>query len=51
MNDKFVYDEKTSVLYSPDGRALKQVNCPKAMHWNQLTRSVSMTLLQVAELI
>lgn len=37
MNDKFVYDEKTSVLYAPDGRALKQVHCPRAMHWNQLT--------------
>ena len=37
MNDKFVYDEKTSVLYAPDGHALKRVDCPKAMHWNQLT--------------
>jgi hypothetical protein len=37
MNDKFVYDEKTSVLYAPNGQALKQVHCPKAMHWNQLT--------------
>lgn len=37
MNDKFIYDEKTSVLYAPDGKALKQVHCPKAMQWNQLT--------------
>ena len=37
MSDRFIYDEKTSVLYAPDGRRLKQVHCPKAMHWNQLT--------------
>ena len=37
MNDKFVYDEKTSVLYAPNGQALKQVHCPKAMQWNQLS--------------
>ncbi len=36
MNDKFVYDEKTSMLYAPNGQPLKQVQCPKAMHWNQL---------------
>jgi hypothetical protein len=36
VNDKFVYDEKTSRLYAPDGKHLKKVLCPKAMHWNQL---------------
>ncbi len=37
MSNKFIYDEKTSVLYAPNGRPLKEVHCPKAMHWNQLT--------------
>lgn len=37
MNDKFIYDEKTSVLFAPNGHALKKVQCPKAMNWNQLT--------------
>lgn len=35
-NDRFIYDEKTSTLYAPDGRFLKKVFCPKALHWNQL---------------
>lgn len=37
MNDRFVYDEKTSRLFAPAGRLLKRVFCPKAMDWNQLT--------------
>lgn len=37
MNDRFIYDEKSSVLYAPNGQPLKRVHCPKAMHWNQLT--------------
>ena len=36
MNTRFIYDEKTSSLYSPDGQFLKVVSCPKAKHWNQL---------------
>lgn len=36
MNKRFVYDEKTSSLYAPDGRFLKVVSCPKSKHWNQL---------------
>lgn len=36
MNTRFVYDEKTSSLYSPEGEFLKVVSCPKAKHWNQL---------------
>ena len=36
MADKFIYDEKTSSLYSPEGRFLKVVHCPRAKHWNQL---------------
>ena len=36
MADKFIYDEKTSSLYSPEGRFLKAVHCPRAKHWNQL---------------
>ena len=36
MNSKFIYDEKTSSLYSPNGTFLKTVSCPKAKHWNQL---------------
>jgi hypothetical protein len=35
-NNKFIYDEKTSTLYAPDGRRLRQISCPKAMHWDQL---------------
>lgn len=35
-NARFIYDEKSSKLYAPDGRFLKQVFCPKALHWNQL---------------
>jgi len=35
-NERFIYDEKTSSLYSPDGTFLKKVFCPKALHWNQL---------------
>lgn len=36
MNTRFIYDEKTSSLYSPDGTFLKVVSCPKAKYWNQL---------------
>lgn len=36
MNNRFVYDEKTSSLYAPDGTFLKRIYCPKAMDWNQL---------------
>ena len=36
-NKRFVYDEKTSSLYAPDGTYLKKVFCPKALNWNQLT--------------
>lgn len=36
MNSRFIYDEKTSSLYAPDGTFLKIVNCPKAKNWNQL---------------
>lgn len=36
MADKFIFDEKTSSLYGPDGTFLKKVFCPKAKHWNQL---------------
>ena len=36
MNDRFIYDEKTSSLYAPDGVFLKQLHCPKALNWNQL---------------
>lgn len=36
MNSRFIYDEKTSSLYAPDGSFLKVVSCPKAKHWNQL---------------
>ena len=36
MNIRFIYDEKTSSLYAPDGSFLKKVFCPKAKKWNQL---------------
>ncbi|MFM1807226.1 MAG: hypothetical protein RL212_1485 [Pseudomonadota bacterium] len=36
MNKPFIYDEKTSSLYSPDGKFLKEIFCPKAVNWNQL---------------
>ena len=36
MNNRFIYDEKTSSLYAPDGKFLKVLSCPKAKHWNQL---------------
>lgn len=36
MNTRFIYDEKTSSLYSPEGEFLKVVSCSKAKHWNQL---------------
>lgn len=36
MNKRFIYDEKTSSLFSPDGVFLKKVFCPKALNWNQL---------------
>ena len=35
-NTRFIYDEKSSKLYAPDGTFLKDVHCPKALHWNQL---------------
>jgi len=35
-NEKFVYDEKTSTLYAPDGTFLKKLFCTKAKRWNQL---------------
>jgi len=35
-NQKFVYDEKTSSLYAPDGTFVKRLFCPKAKKWNQL---------------
>lgn len=37
MNNRFVYDEKSSSLYAPDGVFLKRLHCPKALDWNQLT--------------
>lgn len=36
MNTRFIYDEKTSSLFAPDGTFLKKVFCPKAKLWNQL---------------
>ena len=36
MNTRFIYDEKTSSLYSPNGTFLKIVSCSKAKNWNQL---------------
>jgi len=36
MNKPFIYNEKTSALYGPDGTFLKKVFCPKALSWNQL---------------
>lgn len=36
MSKSFVYDEKTSCLYSPDGEFIKKVFCPKALQWNKL---------------
>jgi hypothetical protein len=39
MSKPFVYDEKTSSLYSPDGEFIKEVYCPKALKWNQLTET------------
>lgn len=39
MSKPFVYDEKTSSLYSPDGEFIKDVFCPKALNWNQLIAS------------
>lgn len=35
-NERFIYDEKISSLYSPDGTFLRKVFCPKALQWNQL---------------
>ena len=40
-NKRFVYDEKTSSLYAPDGTYLKKVFCPKALNWNQLTGKIA----------
>lgn len=39
MTKPFVYDEKTSCLYSPEGEFIKDVFCPKALQWNQLIAS------------
>lgn len=36
MTHKFIYEEKTSRLYAPDGTYLKTLSCPKAIDWNQL---------------
>lgn len=36
MPKPFVYDEKTSRLYSPEGEFIKDIFCPKALQWNQL---------------
>jgi hypothetical protein len=36
MLKPFVYDEKTSSLFAPNGEFLKKVFCPKAVNWNQL---------------
>jgi hypothetical protein len=36
MNKKFIYEEKSSRLYAPDGTYLKTLSCPKAIDWNQL---------------
>lgn len=36
MTNKFIYDEKTSRLYAPEGTYLKTLSCPKAIDWNQL---------------
>jgi len=36
MNERFTYDEHSSLLISADGRPLKRVQCPRARHWNQL---------------
>ncbi len=35
-NLRFVYDERTSCLYAPDGSFIKRAYCPKAKQWNQL---------------
>jgi hypothetical protein len=57
-NKQFIYDEKSSSLYAPDGTFLKKVFCPKAMNWNQLivedfedrTRGCSVCSLSVINL-
>ncbi|MEZ5288337.1 MAG: hypothetical protein R2712_26745 [Vicinamibacterales bacterium] len=36
MSERFIYDERTSRLFAPDGRFLKRIHCPKAKDWNQL---------------
>lgn len=36
MTKKFIYEEKSSRLYAPDGTYLKTLSCPKAIDWNQL---------------
>jgi hypothetical protein len=36
MSRPFIYDEKTSILYDPNGNYIKHVYCPKAKVWNQL---------------
>lgn len=36
MQDKFIYEEKSSRLYAPDGTYLKTLWCPRAKNWNQL---------------
>lgn len=38
MKKPFVYDEKSSSLYSPDGEFIKKIHCPKAVRWNQLLK-------------
>lgn len=36
MSKPFVYDEKSSSLYSPEGTLIKKIFCSKAVKWNQL---------------
>jgi hypothetical protein len=42
MSKPFVYDEKTSCLYSPNGEFIKEVFCPMALRWNQLITNDSL---------
>jgi len=36
MTKPFVFDERTTSLYGPDGQFIKKIFCPKAVGWNQL---------------
>ena len=42
MTKPFVYDERTSSLFGPDGDFLKKVFCPKTVKWNQLIQDEPM---------